>query len=77
MEALLYDPVLPYLRRIVGTYLSDILVVYQRYNGWSRRKMSSGVLAGFDLGPLLWNMSYDWIVARYAPLRYWRRLLRR
>lgn len=59
-EALRYHGVPRYLQRIVGAYLSERSVVYPGREGWGRRETSCGVPQGSVLGPLLWNVGYDW-----------------
>ncbi|KAJ0175991.1 hypothetical protein K1T71_008165 [Dendrolimus kikuchii] len=60
MEALRYFGVPAYLRRIVGAYLNSRAVIYPVHEGWNRRAMVCGVPQGSVLGPLLWNIAYDW-----------------
>ncbi|CAK1587314.1 unnamed protein product [Parnassius mnemosyne] len=67
-EALRYHRVPTYLRRIVGDYLTDRVVIYPGRNGeWNRREMSCGVPQGSVLGPPLWNIGYDWVLRADLP----------
>ncbi|XP_063367024.1 uncharacterized protein LOC134655491 [Cydia amplana] len=62
-EALKYHKVPPYLCQIVGAYLSERCVEYPvRGGGITRWETSCGVPQGSVLGPLLWNIGYDWVL---------------
>ena len=67
-EALRYHRVPNYLRQVVGAYLTDRAVIYPGRTGeWNRREMSCGVPQGSVLGPLLWNIGYDWVLRADLP----------
>ncbi|XP_045535743.1 uncharacterized protein LOC106719018 [Papilio machaon] len=62
MEALRYHQVPEYLCRILRDYLSDRSISYQSRNGWRSHTVTCGVPQGSVLGPLLWNVGYDWVL---------------
>ena len=66
-EALRYFRVPPYLARLVDSYLSRRAVIYPRRDGWESRETSCGVPQGSVLGPLLWNIGYDWVLRGAKP----------
>lgn len=67
-EALRFHRVPCYLRRVLDDYLSDRHVAYPVRDGWGRKETVRGVPQGSVLGPLLWNIGYDWVL-RGANLR--------
>ena len=66
-EALRYFRVPRYLIELVDSYLSQRAVLYPRRDDWGRRGMSCGVPQGSVLGPLLWNIGYDWALRGTNP----------
>ena len=61
-QALKFHGVPEYLQKVIADYLNDRSIAYPSQDGWSRWEMSCGVPQGSVLGPLLWNIGYDWVL---------------
>lgn len=56
-----------YLMRIMRSYLSDRVLIYNSQDGTSEYEVTSGAAQGSILGPDLWNASYDGILRMEMP----------
>lgn len=62
-EALNFFGVPPYLRRLLEAYLSDRRVAHEnRLGSVEWRRVDCGVPQGSVLGPILWDVGYDWVL---------------
>lgn len=60
--ALVYHRVPLYLRAVLADYLRNRGIALLTREGWHQHPMSCGVPQGSVLGPILWNLGYDWVL---------------
>lgn len=57
-----------YLRRIIGSYLSDRRIAWEGQDGKKHiRRVERGVPQRSVLGPLLWSIAYDSVLRMPTP----------
>ena len=54
------------LTRVLANYLKDWVVVLDNPSGLIKRKIFAGVSQVSVVGPLLWNLVYDGLLARFG-----------
>ncbi|CAK9815594.1 Putative 115 kDa protein in type-1 retrotransposable element R1DM [Anthophora plagiata] len=66
--ALIHHRVPPYLRKVLGAYLSGRWIEYTgRYGVRRERQVHGGVPQGSVLGPILWDLAYDVVLRAALP----------
>lgn len=67
LERLRAMKVSPYLRRIISSYLKDRRLHVQTTEGTKTYRITSGVPQGSVMGPTLWNVMYNGLLAEPLP----------
>ena len=67
IEALKRFEIPEHLMRMIQSYLTERVLMYEITDGTRRKQLTSGAAQGYILGPNLWNIAYDSILRMVMP----------